>query len=841
MQKNKFYSAIAMFLILTITVTLFALPNANAQGKVKTYPFIEAVPNPVGVNQATLINFGLLNFLNSENDGFNITISITKPDNTTETLGPYKTWSTGNAGKYYTPDQVGTYYLQTIYPGEWYNTTGFGASQTFFDASQSDKYALTVQEQAVPSYPGQALPAEYWTRPIDDQIREWWSIAGSWVATPNNLYAPYNDGPESPHILWTKPIGDSQGGLVGGDLGVQSMGDGDAYEGKFASSVIINGILFYNKYPGFLMASAASQEVVAVDLHTGETLWSKNLGVGSGRIFAGQTLYWDSRNYRGAFTYLWISSGGGFFSFGPENWYAFDPLSGTLVYNMTDVPAGTNYRGANGEILKYFLTNTGNTTNPNWRLQQWNSSWTVTNGKTGMSESWGSQVQGVSFNATQTGYDINVPVSAGSTLPGGILRAFPGDRVIGGSVSQTEINLWALSLRKGSEGTVLFNTKWAAPAEWVEGNITTGGIGQSGWCAWSQEDMVGVFFTKENRVHYGFSLANGSYLWQTKPQVYSDAWSDTVSLTFGPDRVIAYNTLYSATVGGVVYAYNIGTGNLKWTYNATDPYHESYISNYWWTVPLFVTDGKIYIGHMEHSALNPKPRGAPFICLNATDGTLVFRSDGLFRQSRWGGRAIIGDSIIATQDTYNQRVYAIGKGPSAITVSAPDIAAPFNTPVIVKGTVTDISPGTRDDAIDMRFPDGVPVVSDDSMSEWMLYVYKQFSRPTDATGVPISIDATDPNGNYVHIGDTTSDGSGNFHFTFTPTMSGDYIVFATFAGSKSFYPTFTQTAMTVMEAQPTASATPAPAQMPYELYTIGMGVAIIIAIAIAVLVLRRRP
>ena len=60
----------------------------------------------------------------------------------------------------------------------------------------------------------------------------------------------------------------------------------------------------------------------------------------------------------------------------------------------------------------------------------------------------------------------------------------------------------------------------------------------------------------------------------------------------------------------------------------------------------------------------------------------------------------------------------------------------------------------------MRFPNGVPAVSDASQSEWMLYVYKQFSQPTNATGVPVSIDAVDPNGNYIHLGDATSDSSG---------------------------------------------------------------------------------
>ena len=55
----------------------------------------------------------------------------------------------------------------------------------------------------------------------------------------------------------------------------------------------------------------------------------------------------------------------------------------------------------------------------------------------------------------------------------------------------------------------------------------------------------------------------------------------------------------------------------------------------------------------------------------------------------------------------------------------------------------------------------------------MLYVYKQFSQPMDATGVPVSIDAVDPNGNYIHLGDAVSDASGRFHYEYTPTTEGN--------------------------------------------------------------------
>ena len=120
--------------------------------------------------------------------------------------------------------------------------------------------------------------------------------------------------------------------------------------------------------------------------------------------------------------------------------------------------------------------------------------------------------------------------------------------------------------------------------------------------------------------------------------------------------------------------------------------------------------------HFEHSAENPLPRGAPYICVNATDGSEIFRVNGMYRETRWGGNGVIGDSIIATMDTYDQRIYAIGKGPSQTTINAPTVSADAGKSFIIQGSVTDISPGTQTSALQMRFPNGVPAVSDASQS-----------------------------------------------------------------------------------------------------------------------------
>ena len=817
LKKKKVFTTTALFLILSFAITLFTLPTTRATTRI-SYPFIDAVPNPVGVNQETLLNFGVLNYLVDEADGWkDLTITVTKPDNTTETLGPFNTDSTGATGRSYIPKMIGTYYLQTNFPQQDYRNETYSAST-------SEKLALVVTEEPVQFYPGQPLPSEYWARPVDSQLREWYSLAGSWVAAPPNMYAPNNQGPESAHILWTRPIGDSMGGLAGGDTGEHGYGTGDAYEGKWAGSVIISGVLYYNKYATFTAGSASPQQaVVAVDLHTGRELWTKTF-LGNQRIAFGQVLFWNSLNYQGAFSYLWVTSG--------NNWYAFEPLTGDLKYNMTNVPGGTNYYGPNGEILKYALTNIGNATNPNWRLLKWNSTQVVSLNKTGTAESWGSQTQGVTYNASARGYDLNVSAPAG--LPGSIQRVFVDDRIIGARVNATEVDLWAVSLKKGTEGTLLFNKVVTAPAEWNSGNLTL-----AGWAGWSQEDKVAVFLTKENRKYYGFSIETGNYLWSTDSEIYSNAWDATSGQRV---RALAYGRFYSASVGGIVYCYNVTTGKLLWTYEATDRYSENLYGNNWWTVTNFITDGKIYIGNLDHSPIDPKWRAAPFICLNATTGDVIWRTDGLFRQTFWGGRAIIGDSIIATQDTYDQRIYAVGKGPSAISVSAPDIVASVGTSVVIKGTVTDVSPGTKDDTLALRFPNGVPAASDDSMGDWMLYVYKQFARPANATGVTVKLTAIDPNSNEIKIGTTTSDAYGNYGFSWQPQIPGNYHIRATFDGSKSYYGSVATTYLTIGEA-PQATPT-AQVQVPidYTMPIVGTGIATILAIAIVgILLLKKRP
>jgi hypothetical protein len=816
-------STIALILVLTITATLIVLPSANAYESKETYAFVGANPNPVGVGQDVLLHFGITDPLNYATESWkDITVTVKRPDGDTETLGPYETDSTGGTGDIYTPNMVGEYILQAHFPEQWYNFTGFNVwgmyveTHILYKASDSDELTLVVQEEAIPDYPGVPLPTEYWTRPIDSQAREWYTVAGSWLYDPSNRFAPYNDyAPETAHILWTEPL--TIGGLVGGDVGLAEsinqgavgFGTGDAYEGLWSSRFILAGRLYYATYAAGSLSMGAFPEPVeyhCVDLHTGEELWTK-VFMDNATIAFAQLLYYQGFNYMGTFAYLWITEGGYDFWTGmylPGKWHAFNAYTGNWAFTIENVPSGTTLRDSNGGLYVLHVD----------QMNGWMGLWSmpgfVEASSTGYYEyggSWGNVVNGMTFDAganttaAAEGWDFNVTIPQG--LFGSVQTSFFGDRVIGsnlggmmmGGAAPSIVSVWGLSLKEGEEGRLLFNESWAAPSDWIAGNQSIS------WAGWSAEDKVGVLWSKELRQHYGISLETGKMIWgPTDSQYYLDQYEGTQLMT----HLVAYGRLYASGVAGILYCYNVTTGDLLWTYEARDPYTESPFSSNWWQGIAFITDGKLYIGSLEHSGNQPLPRGAPFLCLNATTSDVIWRANGLFRQTGWGGPAIIGDSIIATMDTFDQRMYAIGKGPSSTTVSIQNDVISLGSSVMIKGTVMDVSPGTEDEAIQLRFPKGVPAISDADMSEWMLYVYKQFERPEDVEGVEVFLKVLDPHDEW-YSATVTTDENGKFSHMWTPGVAGEYHVTAMFEGSEAYY---------ASQATTTFGIDPAPAEAP---------------------------
>jgi len=853
-SKSKL-STIALITVLAISAILVALPAATAQESAQTFSFINVMPDVVGVNQQALIHYGISTPANWPQRGYHdLTIEVERPDGETEILGPFDTDLTGGAGRIYVPNMVGTYRLRTNFPAQPLEAATYGfPAGTIFEASTSEWFELTVQEGSALEYPGHSLPAEYWSRPINAQFWEWSSLAGSNLeyvrgtsASPHSIIRPYNDdAPETGHILWAEPlIGGAfsplGGGLSGGATGDYAVEDGDAYEGFFTPPVIMGGVLYFNRFKADGGANV-EQEVVAVDLRTGEELWVRNWD--NRRLDFAQAFFYTGFNYHAVFQYLWATGGSAFGGAG-TTWHAYEPTTGRWVYTMENVPRGTMMRGPNGEIIIYTIN-----LRQGW-MTKWNSRWVVDAQRwidVGEPDStfgsWLRQYMGQTLDA-RVGIEWNVTIPTG--LPAtmmGVSRVRDGV-IVGANFRRGQTTnspvMWALSFDPGHDpswedivwtetdyGTVprknhdpnvelMFNRTWTVPSANSILNIEDVSI---------EDDFFTVVWN-DNPSIWGFRLSTGEELWGPFGPIH---YQTNYSYESMNSWDIIYDGKYFAGGhGGTMHCIDIKTGKSLWNFTVTDTYNTYLFNNAWRYRIAFIADGKIYIEHTEHSPYDPKPRGAPFICIDIETGEEVWRLN--LRGTEWGGLPIIGDSIIAMHNTFDQRVYAIGKGPSETTASIQNDVVLLGSSVMVKGTVTDISAGTEEYALRARFPKGVPAVSDESMSEWMEYVYMQKERPEDATGVEVTLEAIKPNGEYESLGTATTDTSGNYGFSFKPDVEGKYTLMATFYGSKSYYSSTTTTYLTVGPAA--AEYAEVEAAPDYTPMLTGILVAVVIAIII---------
>jgi hypothetical protein len=301
------------------------------------------------------------------------------------------------------------------------------------------------------------------------------------------------------------------------------------------------------------------------------------------------------------------------------------------------------------------------------------------------------------------------------------------------------------------------------------------------------------------------------------------------------DSTSAYGMLFRNAYSAI-YAVSWDTGKIVWRYESPNnpyetPYHDengTTVSS--WNGVFWAADGKIYASNTEHTPTQPIARGWKLHCVNATTGEGIWNITGSMTIGP------IVDGYMTGSNSYDGYTYVFGKGQSATTVSAPLTAVTQGQSVVIMGTVTDQSPAQP----------GTACVSKESMATYMEYLHMQKPIPSGyiVKGVPVSVDAVDPNGNYVHIADVTSDVSGTFSYMWTPELAGKYSVTATFMGDVSYGSSWAETAVGVTQApQATATPTATPAQQSStDMYLAGSTIAIIIAIAIVgLLILRKRP
>jgi len=838
-KKPTLAFSIALILMLTLSALITATLPANAalEMDIPTNTYIAIAPNPVGVGQTMNIVFWLDHAQPQLNTfdyyGWNYTITIVSPDGNTQTQGPIESDPVGGAYYLFTPDKVGEYKIKATFLEAKINVTRSVGLMTLpaglytFKTSSSREVTLTVQTEQIEPWQEIPLPTGYWSNPISAENRDWYQIAGNWLTSGPNYFTK---APDSPHILWTKQL--TFGGITGGTAGWgTNFYHGLLYENKF-SPRIISGRLYYNTF------ASGVTGVTCADLRTGETIWSND---SMPQLASAQLLTFNTGVQTGTLAYLWTSSGG--------SWQMYDAFTGRLLTTFANASGspGSVY-GPNGEILVYSLNGGTN------QLYLWNSTLAVTYGATQFNAEtyrpWTTPIRDWSRGIQ---WNVSVPDVPGSqraaftNYADGVLVA--ESTITSNTTSPTFVHV-GYSLKDGSE---LWRKNWTSVG-WGPGGPSSPTLITS----WARATGLGTyaFFEKETMQWHVVDIKTGNERFVTEPlnKFTNSDWS-----VYDWGVQMAYDKLITTGYSGDVLAFDLTTGAHLWTFKQ----ESSGLMTPYGVWPTFgsvtCADNKIYYGVTEHTPNSPMLRGYTLYCLDAQTGVLLWKLPAFFASMA------VADGILVGYNAYTNQIYAFGKGLSEVTVDAPMSAVSVGSPVAIRGTVTDQSPGQT--AIGLPTA-GTPAISDQNMTAWMTYLYLQQPMPTDIAGVPLTLYITDQSNNVVDTIQTTSDSLGHFAVSWTPTTTGLYKVAAIFDGSNSYYASTEETAIVVGAAQtqtlpttaPTQTASPTtpttspssatptvtptaasqPGGIPTETMLIAVAAAIIIAVVIAAAFLLRR-
>ncbi len=870
-SKTNIAAIALILLMISVMVTLYMPVHAQLAAEqpvsgplpagktpsitITTASYLAFSPNPIGVGQTLLVNMWTKPATHVERgyiEAFQVT--ITDPDGNEDVVGPISSYQ-GDATAWfqYVVDQVGTWTLKLDFLGMYfpagyygdgvvYNASGPGRTyldSAYYKQSSTAELELVVQEEQVLSWPPSPLPTDYWTRPVSVENREWWPILGFYPETgvvgggeywpdDTNIYMsnyefiPYVQGPNSAHIMWKRPFMD--GGLVGGPAGQISLRQ-PGLSGTGFPTIIYNGRAYdtYDK-PGTGTSTVTYWR--CYDLRTGELYWEYPAPMYT------TTFWWWTIQAPLQPTFVEYAKGGQEVP-GATAWSGvtpylvaitgpsgdesgrlikWDPYTGEIAINITGPPPGVSAGTLYGYpyVLSVQNLGGGNRRLINWTIENNAGNWVYGGGggqpviddfdarvKGNISWPWSNLGDRQDFE-TMIAVDYSTISSPGTGVGIGV-------RLLGASLTTGQI-LWNV--------TTDLSTGWET---FFSGSTA---------CA----DHGKFAVRMQNGQIYCWDLFTGNIAW--KNEISSWPWG-----VFGAyDVQSAYGLYFTMDYAGV-RGIDWDTGDTVWTYKSPatpfeTPYYWDETPTHAWHSGGIVADGKLYSFNTEHTPSQPITRGWKLHCINATSGEGVWNIT--LGQGVPGSRSFQGavaDGYLIITNEYDGYMYVFGKGKSTTTVTAPKTAIPLGESVVIEGTVLDMSPGQP----------GTPCVSKESMAGWMEYVHMQKPIPSDVTGVPVSLDTLDPNGNFIHIGDVTTDMSGTFGLMWTPEVPGTYKVMATFMGDESYGSSFAETHVGVVEAPeplpeygtPEWPAYPE-AEKPADYTPMFLGITVAVAVAIVI-------
>jgi hypothetical protein len=907
---NKFLTSKTAAILISIFM-IFAMgevfTTVHGAITIPTIAFCNVAPDPDGIGQQVTVNFWLATPIPGGVFATNMEVVVTLPDGTTQSLGNFTSDYTGGTYTHYIPSVLGNYSFQMLYGGQ--ILTGFGENgydPTFagdsMGSSTSNVAKLVVQQQPAGGIPTTPLPSSWWQTPVNsNNVYNWYSITGPWLGLAANAFGstgayndsgsenPYTMGPVTGHILWTSPwcIGGVAGGDAGGNEQSGSYWTTSQYEPKW-NPVVIDGIEYSNWYT---TTTSYSNGIVATNLYNGQTMWTINT---DNSLVGGMQPIYETPNQYGVVGPYIITTGplpgvndkiDPFF--GPEGEYnLYDALTGKYVcsiVNGTTPGAGfsggfmtvDNYGNWVGYYTNYTYSPTGQPDSlysvtehlPSGNVQEnltgptlcaWNLTMAI--GETEAAGGWSISAGSVfNFNDGLMWAAQTIPTTLnGATL---ISMSFFGlSGLNGGGLSEGQIASNVIVLTTGFGVTSVGDTAGSAVEAgfsqtngqllWIYNRTYTPYTRISENFVDLAGDGVYVECDENTFVTTGYSLFTGQQLWQITltgpnggpPNSYDD---------FGIQNVVDSTTgvIYLFGLGGDIWAINLANGKVVWQTSTTLLQGSPGTETPYGIWPIWVQFGGIMAGGNNvlylfegHEYSPPLFHGAQVLALNGSTGQLVWK-ELAFEDTG----AQVSYNIMTAYNSYDGQIYAYGQGPSKTTVSVPDPITAVGSKVMMEGRVTDVSAGASQEAVASNFPNGLPCVSDASMSQFMEAVYEQQPMPHSATGVPVALSVLDSNGNYRTIGTTTTNALGDFGYAWTPDIPGNYTVYATFPGTGGYYSSSASTFFYAGTASATAAPTVTPTTGLASNSTVEYGiVAIIIVIIIigavlALLVTRKRP
>lgn len=771
-KKTKLIAAISI-LLLNVIVISATTPVLGAVD-IETLAYISVDPNPIGVGQTLLVNVWFTPSIPSGPVFDGLTVTFTKPDGTKDVIGPLQTEKWGTAANWfeYVPDQIGTWQYQLDFPGQVFPPQNISA----YTGS-----GVTLWEGG--NYKASKSPVLTFNVTKDP-------VPG---VAPVALPTGYWERPiREDNKEWATIAGDwLQAGYDAGASRFNPYSQGpESPHILWKRQVEIGGIIGGN-YGALTYGGGSNQPLGrtniifyghtfyrdkagathCVNIKTGEDLWvNPSMSTISGVIFQ------QTRLTPLEFQPFLVSIG--------TSYIKYDPWTGAETYRLNGTLSGTLDTSTQNALV---YSRSGG------RVICWNTTERpiAPNTVFGFGNAATSFKQLIKYNVSDPGFAI-------SYISGRY----------GGTIANNPSMSGCIDLETG---TKLWNR--TLPAEERE----TGAI-----CAGGEK----LFASGDGAKVRAYSMATGEKLWEAKADYpWGTFWSYS-------GMSYAYGNVYASNYDGI-YCFDGETGERKWVYKTPMSGYQSPYPGWAMWGGAVIADGKLYQSTGEHSPSSPVPIGNRLYCIDALTGEQIWNISDLSGATS-GDPKTIADGVLLHCDEYDLQLYAMGKGKSAITVTAPLTAATLGQSIMITGSVLDLSPAQPN----------TPCVSAKSMGPWMEYLHMQKPMPTNVIGVQVSLDAVGPNGNSIHIGTVTSDGTtGMFQKLWQPEIAGEYTIYATFAGDESYGSSVAATPLGVIGA-PTTQESPTVINQASDnsLIVIGTGLAVIIAVAIVgVLILRKRP